>query len=322
MTVARSWRHATPRRDHGTSPPSDNTHCVVIPSPPYLFGNSSTLLFGVSSPSNDRSTRDPPPPADEAWVLGATLSTPFSWRLRWHLPPEAPCTESDFGGICPPKRPTWKRLQGLPVPRSALYGKRLRWHLPHEAPCMESDFGGICPPKRPAWKATSVAFAPPKRPAWKATSVAVAPRSALHGSDFKPPLPQEASYTESDFGGICSPKRPAWKATSVAFAPRSALREKRLRWHLPPEAPYIKSADPAVPMPSPRAQSSHSNRVFASEAAAVRSSSHRRHLRREWILELQQLRRGRSACRGRPKRRPRRGALGRPPMVARQERPR
>ena len=134
MTVARSWRHATPRRDHGASSPSDNnTLLVVIPSPPYLFGNSSALLLGVSSPSNDRSTRDPPPPADEAWVLGVTLSTPFPWRLWWHLLTEAPCI---------------------------LHGKRLRWHLPPEAPYMEATSRAPCLKKRPTWKATSVAFAP------------------------------------------------------------------------------------------------------------------------------------------------------------------
>ena len=41
-TVAKSWRHATPRRHRGPSPPSDNTCCVVIPSPP-PFGSSNTL---------------------------------------------------------------------------------------------------------------------------------------------------------------------------------------------------------------------------------------------------------------------------------------
>ena len=65
-----------------------------------------TRSFSKSALSNDRSTQDPPPPANEAWVLRSTLSTPSLGGFGGSLPPRNALYRSDFGGSLPPKRLT------------------------------------------------------------------------------------------------------------------------------------------------------------------------------------------------------------------------
>ena len=96
--------------------------CVVIPSPA-PFDSSVTLLLEVSSPSNDRSTQDPPPPADEAWVLRVTLNVCLPFSL------------DDFGDSLPPEAPYIKSAHPVvPMPNSSRSSSHLRGSLHPKPP--------------------------------------------------------------------------------------------------------------------------------------------------------------------------------------------
>jgi hypothetical protein len=83
------------------------TTLAVSSSHPRLpFWAAPTRSFLKSALSNDRSTQDPPPPANEAWVLRSTLSTPSLGGFGGSLPPRNALYRSDFGGSLPPKRLT------------------------------------------------------------------------------------------------------------------------------------------------------------------------------------------------------------------------
>ena len=105
--------------DAATSPRSVTAfrqHFAVSSSHPRLPSAAPSRSFWNQFSNDDRSTRDPPPPTDEAWVLQVTLSTLFPVQLRW-LPA--------FG---------------------ALYnGNWLRWLPASEAPYMRGGFSGSLP---------------------------------------------------------------------------------------------------------------------------------------------------------------------------------
>ena len=67
--------------------------------------------------SNDRSTRDPPSPTDEARVLRVTLSTLLPWRLRGLPASEAPCMRATSVVPCHFEAPSYNRwLPASPMP--------------------------------------------------------------------------------------------------------------------------------------------------------------------------------------------------------------
>ena len=158
--------------------------CVVIPSPA-PFDSSITLLLEVSSPSDDRSTQDPPPPADEARVLRVTLNVCLPFSL------------GDFGGSLPPEAPYIKSAD--PV-------------VPMPIPCaLRVTRGGLCirsrrrqiaitsssSPKRMDSRAAEVASWWSRRlpRAAKATTVKRRSRATTHGRSLG-----KATLTSDDDG--------------------------------------------------------------------------------------------------------------------------
>ena len=130
--------------------------------------------------SNDRSTQDPPPPADEAWVLLLTLSTLLTWRLRWLPASRSALHENDFGGSLPPKRSTWNRLRWLPAPRSALHENGMPRQLSNDRSTQDPP-----PPADEAWVLLlTLSTLLTWRLWWFPAS-----RSALHENDFGGSLP-------------------------------------------------------------------------------------------------------------------------------------
>jgi hypothetical protein len=76
------------------------TTLAVSSSHPRLPSAAPTRSFSKSALSNDRSTQDPPPPADEAWVLRVTLSTLSLGDSGDSLPPGAPYMEATSMAPC------------------------------------------------------------------------------------------------------------------------------------------------------------------------------------------------------------------------------
>ena len=91
-------------------------HAIGWPS---LGGSYCTSRLPIPRQlGHDRSTQDPPSPADEARVLRVTLSTLLPWRLRWLPASEAPYMKNDFGGSLPPEAFFIKSVAPcLPMPR-------------------------------------------------------------------------------------------------------------------------------------------------------------------------------------------------------------